>query len=267
MKGEWLKASTGNISVVFVHGFLSSGESCWQHSNGSYWPEMLKNEAELKDMGIYVFTYQTGFFSGTYRLGDAVDALKEQLKLDGVLKSKLLIFVCHSMGGIIVRKFIVERATDLIEKQIEVGLFLIASPSLGSEYANWLSPLAQLLDHSQADALRFADDNSWLNDLDKQFQNLKESQKLKINGKELIEDKFIILKKIFVLLRWKQAVQPFSGARYFGEPYKVPQSDHFSIAKPDDKSAIQHRLLCQFIKELQVVTLTLPPLFPQKSFP
>jgi hypothetical protein len=47
----------------------------------------------------------------------------------------------------------------------------------------------------------------------------------------------------------RQVVEPFSGARYFGEPYKVPGCDHFSIAKPDDNTKIQHRLLCTFILE------------------
>ena len=32
-------------------------------------------------------------------------------------------------------------------------------------------------------------------------------------------------------------------------PYKIPGSDHFSIAKPKDKEATQHRLLCKFILE------------------
>jgi len=246
MQGEWIRKPKAGTSIVFVHGILSSGETCWRHENNSYWPELLKNESEFEPAGIYVFTYQTDLFSGTYRLGDIVDALKEHMRLDDVLKSERIIFVCHSMGGIVVRKFLVERTVDLIERKTEIGLFLVASPSLGSSYANWLSPLAKILGHMQADVLRFGQDNAWLNDLDKEFINLKEAGKLKIKGLELTEDKFVLLKK------WwrKQIVEPFAGARYFGEPYKVPLSDHFSIAKPDGKDAIQHRKLCEFIRGL-----------------
>jgi hypothetical protein len=43
-----------------------------------------------------------------------VDALKEHMRLDGVLESNQIIFVCHSMGGIVVRKFVAERAAELI---------------------------------------------------------------------------------------------------------------------------------------------------------
>jgi hypothetical protein len=245
MEGKWIRRPQAEASAIFVHGVLSNGESCWRHDNGNYWPELLKNEPEVGSLGLYVFTYETGIFSGSYRLGDIVDALKEHLRLDGVLECNQLIFVCHSMGGIVVRKFMVERAAELIGSGKEIDLFLVASPSLGSTYADWLSPLAQLFGHAQADALRFVRDNNWLMDLDKEFTNLKEGGSLKIKGKELVEDKFIVLSKFW----GRQVVEPFSGARYFGEPYKVPGSDHFSIAKPVDKNVIQHRLLCKFISE------------------
>jgi hypothetical protein len=176
-----------------------------------------------------------------------VDAFKENLKLDGLFESRRLIFVCHSMGGIVVRKFLVERSGELLEHDIDIGLFFLASPSLGSSYANWLAPLARVLGHAQAEALRFTQSNAWLNDLDKEFLNLKEAGRLHIKGKELVEDRFVMLWRM-----WRrQVVEPFSGARYFGEPLKIAGSDHFSIAKPEDDTAIQHRLLVQFIKDMQ----------------
>lgn len=243
MEGVWIKKSASSTAIVFVHGILSSGDVCWKHSSGTYWPDLVACDKELESVGVYVFTYKTGIFSGTYRIGDVVDALKEHMQLDGVLGNRKVIFVCHSMGGIVIRKFLVERATHLVEKKTEVGLFLVAAPSLGSDYANFFGPLAKLFHHSQADALRFTQSNAWLMDLDREFKNLKESQRVPMTGKELVEDTFIVLK---ALVR-QQIVQPFSGARYFGEPYKVPGSDHFSIAKVKDQTAIQHRLLRQFI--------------------
>ena len=246
MKAEWHRQSKNGTAVVFVHGVLSSGESCWRNTNGTYWPELLAGEPALAPIGIYVFTYRTEIFSGTYRLGDAVDALKEHMRLDGVFDCRSLVFVCHSMGGLIVRKLLVERAKEFSDKAISIGLFLLASPALGSRYASMLAPIARLFSHSQADALRFSQSNSWLMDLDKEFFNLKEAETIQLVGKELVEDVFIVFRR---LIR-KQVVEPFSGHRYFGEPLKVPNSDHFSIAKPDSNRAIQHRLLVAFIGEM-----------------
>jgi hypothetical protein len=168
------------------------------------------------------------------------------MRLDGVFDCRMLIFVAHSMGGLIARKLLVERATEFRDQRISVGLFLVASPSLGSRYANMLSPIARFFGHSQGDALRFSQNNAWLMDLDKEFTNLKEAKLIPLVGKELVEDVFIAFKG---LVR-TQVVEPFSGAKYFGEPFKVPGSDHFSIAKPDSAQAIQHRLLVRFMAEM-----------------
>ncbi|MES3055047.1 hypothetical protein O6V14_05335 [Sphingomonas faeni] len=203
----------------------------------------MAEDRALEDVGVYVFDYKTGFFSGNYSLGDAVDALKEYLKFDRVVSANGVLFVCHSMGGIVVRRYLVSRAVELIERDIPVAVFLVASPSLGSDYANLVAPLARQLGHSQGAALRFSQSNAWLNDLDRDFINMREQRRLRLAGKELIEDRSIVLRK---WLR-KQVVEPFSGARYFGDPIKVPDSDHFSIAKIPDGNAFQHSLLRRFI--------------------
>jgi pimeloyl-ACP methyl ester carboxylesterase len=256
MNGNWIREGSGPTAIVFVHGVLSDGEACWTNKNGTYWPTLVADDAACPNTGVYVFTYKTGFFSGTYRLGDVVDSLKEHMELDDVLNYKRIIFVCHSMGGLVARKFVVERAVELVESKKEVGFFLVASPALGSKYADWLSPLAQLFGHAQADVLRFASNNAWLMDLDKEFQNLKSANKLAITGKELVEDVFIVLTPFIK----RQVVEPFAGARYFGEAYKVPDSDHFTIAKPDGGKAIQHRILRRFISNSSKHLLTAPEL-------
>jgi pimeloyl-ACP methyl ester carboxylesterase len=230
------------MTVVFVHGFLSSA-GAWRHKNGTYWPKLLAEDLVTKKVGVYSFEYETDFFSGTYRLGDAVAALEARLRLDKVLGCKRLVFVCHSMGGIVVRRFIIRHQTELIDQSKEIGLFLIASPSLGSEYAAWLRPLARLFKHSQADVLRFCETNHWLLDLDDEFFDLKEQGRVRINGKELIEDKFIVRG-----IPWLRPVVPeFTGRRYFGKSYKVPGSTHFTIASVAGPNSDQHGLLVEFL--------------------
>ena len=57
-----------------------------RNENGIYWPDLVVAEPDLENVGVYVFTYETGVFSGGYSIGDAVDALKEYLRLDEVVQ-------------------------------------------------------------------------------------------------------------------------------------------------------------------------------------
>lgn len=253
MDGRWVRLpKDGGGVVIFVHGILSSGEACWKHSNGAYWPTLLSEEQTLSDLGIYVYTYQTSIASGYYSVGDVVGDLKERLKnaqtSNGTIwqRGGAMIFVCHSMGGIVVRKLIVRNQMELIELGARIGLFLVASPSLGSSYANWVEMIARAAGHTQAIALKFGQDNQWLNELDSEFQTLKESARIPIVGRELQEDKFIV-RRLFGLL--PQIVQPHSAHRYFGDPLKISQSDHFSISKPADPTSIAHQALVRFLRE------------------
>jgi pimeloyl-ACP methyl ester carboxylesterase len=238
----WIRRPANNIAVIFVHGILSSA-TAWLNDNGSFWPLLLCDEPELSQIGVYLFNYRADAFSGTYSLQDAVDAMKEHFRLDGVISQHTLVFVCHSMGGIVARHFIVTQQALLIRQHTRIGLYLVASPSLGSEYANFIAKIGPLY-NSQLDALRVGQTNAWLDTLDKTFINLKEDGSIPIYGKELIEDESIRVRGLF---RRAQIVAPFSGARYFGDSIKIPFSNHLSIAKPSDRTALQHRILRQFL--------------------
>jgi Alpha/beta hydrolase family len=244
-QGQWIRQAKKRLNVIFIHG-INSSEECWRHKNGTYWPNLLNDESELADVGIYVFSYRTDSNTGSYSLSDIVDSLREYFLLDGLIDSLGIVFVCHSMGGIVARRFLVKEQSLLFTRGLDtISLFLVASPSLGSEYANMLSLVSKVLGHTQASALQFSQNNVWLNDLDKDFMNFKANENLKIKGKELIEDLPLYGKGLIK----KQIVEPFSGARYFGNSFKVPGSDHSTIATPANRDAVQNRLLVQFIKE------------------
>lgn len=243
--GHCIRPSAAETSVIFIHGILSDGEKAWTNANGTSWPELLAKEA-WPDFSIYNFSYRSDVFSRNYSLADVVASLREFFTLEGLWEKARIIFVCHSMGGIIARKFIVSYQARLIEHQINIGLFLVASPSIGSKDANAF--ILRLLRNAQADALRFSQSNVWLNELDQEFVSLKESRRINLSGKELVEDESIRLKKWLGL--YTQVVEPFAAARYFDEPIKIPYSDHISISKPVDSCQIQHRLLLHFINEI-----------------
>jgi hypothetical protein len=236
----------GDMIVVFVHGILSSGASAWGYPS---WPDLLASEPELQGWGLFVFTYQTSVASRTYSITDVSDALREHFTLADLWNKRKIVFVCHSMGGIVVRRFLVANQIKLIELQPTIGLFMVASPSLGSRDASLISVLSFALQHTQAAALRFSQGNTSLNELHQDFRTLLNSERLKIKGRELTEDRAITLKRWLGLRR--QVVEPFSAAAYFHEPgyepFRVPGSDHSTIVKPLKRDAIQHLMLRRFL--------------------
>jgi pimeloyl-ACP methyl ester carboxylesterase len=248
--GKWIRQTPGDTCVIFIHGILSDGEQAWMNGNGNFWPQLLADNAPFDDLGIYAFSYRSDAFCRTYSLKDVVDSLRENFNFDDLWTKRHIVFVGHSMGGIIARRFIVTHQTKLIQNKTEIGLFLVASPSLGSKDANALFFIGRLGQNSQAAALRFSQSNIWLNDLHDEFRTLKESGTLPIKGKELVEDETITLKKLFGLRR--QIVEPWSAATYFGEPFKIPRSNHSSIAKPKDADEPQCKALTHFLKQMRM---------------
>lgn len=147
------------------------------------------------------------------------------------------------MGGLVAKEFLVNNAPLLTEQRIEIGLFLVASPSLGSKIAN--IPLVRLFisafGNKFAEGLRFSPKNLQLQQLDRSFMDLRDSGRLPIAGKELFEDRGFWF--------FGQIVEPFSAARYFADAVRIPRSTHSSIAKPESPSAPapQHQYLRDFI--------------------
>jgi len=245
MDPMWLRRSRSGATIVFVHGILSGPVAAWRNANGAFWPRLLIEDERLDDFGVYLFAYRADALAGTYSLEDAVDVMREHFRLDGVLSGpeEPLIFVCHSMGGILARRFVVANQLALAERGARLAFFLIASPSLGAQYANFAAAVAPLY-NAQLEILQFSQTNHWLNTLDRDFLNLKEGGRPVINGKELVEDQFAAKRS---LLRFSQIVPPWAGAKYFGNPVKIPRSDHITIAKPSASSDLQYRLLVEFI--------------------
>lgn len=245
MEGRWVRQSKNGRAIIFIHGLFSTSKSAWL-GKGGWWPDLVTNEEALQDYGIYLFDYDTSINSVYYSLGDAAGALNEYFSLDGLMEMPQLFFVAHSMGGIIARKFLVTYQTNFINRQTRVGLFLIASPSLGSSYANLVHKLG-LANHVQISSMQFDQGNAWLNDLDRDFRDLKESRHFPIVGRELVESN-----PVFLPRRWfgsKQIVFPTSAAVYFGKSLKIPGSDHLTIAKPASCTDLQHRMLVSFVIE------------------
>jgi hypothetical protein len=263
---SWVRDVGSPAVVVFVHGILSGSENAWCTPDGICWPQLLPTDISGVSVDVVCIEYRSDLLNPTYSISDVIASLDGVLRHDRILERKIIIFVCHSMGGLIVRRWIVDEQTTLLSLEIRLGLLLVASPSAGSHYANLLHPLSALVGNVQNRILRTIQQNDWIESLDQSFFNLKEGGKLSIRGQELIEDKPPPLLRWLNLPLLRRLFGPIvsqeSAARYFGRAVKIAHSDHQTIAKPTSENSRQHKYLLELmhsvIKDAQAAGELIP---------
>ena len=157
----WYKTRNKDAVIVFVHGILSDSRDAWAHKgNGesiTYWPKLLLTDATFNGYSIFLGGYHTEADSHNFGMRDAAEQLFQSLKfkqndLMSVLDHSTIVFVTHSTGGIVVRHMLVREKSAFRTKKL--GLLLIASPSLGSEYADRLTVVLDIADHKMGRELK-----------------------------------------------------------------------------------------------------------------
>jgi pimeloyl-ACP methyl ester carboxylesterase len=252
----WYRCGDSDAVLVFVHGILSCSRTSWLNSSmlmkPSYWPQIVAEDERFDGLGIFLGGYYTDFDSGNYGIRDCVEELLSGLKqkhagCKAPIEQSTIIFVCHSLGGVVVRGLL-ERYKHIF-KDKDVALVLIASPSYGVHGVDTLSLLINLSANAQALALKW--NSEIIGDWDDRFKDLRESGFIrKLRGIEFYENKFIVKWKYFLPYFGKYlVVSRESAGRYFGAPKQIPRSDHYSICKPKSKNDIVHQYLHDFLFE------------------
>jgi len=246
-RGWFRFLSNANATLIFVHGFLSNSRSCWEGK--AFWPELVAADPRLAGLNLYLAEYHTSPSSGLYDLSQCAQELRSQLAIpdaDGnppPIAGNQLVFVCHSMGGIVARELL--ESYSHIFKDKRVGLVLMASPSTGSSYANLAAPIFRIWQNRQLKLLRNGDQS--LTDLDRRFKRLVHERRIPtLIGTEACEHR--LLRFAPIISRFLGSVVKIdSASRYFGEPRVLPCTTHGSIVKPTDIGHASHQFLVEFL--------------------
>ncbi|MGI9449931.1 MAG: hypothetical protein ACR2QH_04735 [Geminicoccaceae bacterium] len=242
-----------DTAIVFVHGFASDSRDAWSYEGGepgqgAYWPALVQSDPKFEGSAIFLGGYHTEIDSHDYGFRDAANELHRSLKIsidpakEAVLAKPSVLFVTHSAGGIVVRHMLTRHTRDFADKN--VGLLLIASPSLGAEDADRLAFIADWVRSKQGHELSF--DSPFLQELDKDFKNLVYREDIpKLSGAEWLEHR-LVYSKYLGIVRDDVVVGSNSGGRYFGEPITLHDTDHISIVKPRDRHHRTYRELQYF---------------------
>jgi len=143
--------------LVLVHGLTGNGKSSWTSANGTYWPDLMRDDPIFREFDIYVYQYETHLFGDCLPITDIANNMRTHLKNDDVLPGhEQVVFMAHSMGGLVVRQFLLRNREEA--NKIPLAMFF-ATPTAGSNKADIASLVSAC---AQVDDLRTIDVNSYL---------------------------------------------------------------------------------------------------------
>lgn len=163
--------------VVFVHGLDGDAFRTWQATDApkTFWPRWLGED--FPAIGIWSLGYAvsaSAWKGHSMPLYDRANHTLDLLELDH-LGRRPLAFVCHSLGGLLVKQLLrnARDSTDAdwqrITEQTRLIVFL-STPHSGADMASWINYIGTLLrttvsiEELQAHHPRLRELNSWYRD-------------------------------------------------------------------------------------------------------
>ena len=248
----WYCWNDSDTAVVFVHGLHSSSRTAWmgEKTPASFWPKLVLTDPALKEPSIFLGGFYTDTDSTTFGMHEASGSLFSKLSssVSGhppVLAKKNILFVAHSLGGILTRDVLTRYKAQFAGKRI--GLLLVASPSSGADLMSYINHTANAVAMSKMIS-ELATGSRYLQLLDDDFKSLIKDRTLSLDGREIFEQYVVKTGTTswlptFVTRRIEPLVPMDKTVKYFGDPQLIAGSDHITIAKPDTLEHLSHQKL------------------------
>jgi len=97
--------------IVFVHGIHGSGES-FRASNGAFWPDLIRTDPRFAYSDVEVAEYPSPESNGRMSSVQLADILWTRLKQDHVWDHREVVFLAHSLGGILVEEMLLRHPAE-----------------------------------------------------------------------------------------------------------------------------------------------------------
>jgi hypothetical protein len=233
-------------AVVFVHGLGGDARGTWQSDEAggnSFWPAWLGQD--LSDLDVWTLGYDASpsiWFGNAMGLPDRARDVLAMLEAER-LESTPLVFVCHSLGGLVVKQ-VLRAAYDRPDQRIgqvlhrTQGVVFLATPNTGADAAAWADRFRILFGASAApqdpgaDAAMLRDLNGWYRDHapEEEIATLAFFEARATNGVSIVD---------------ASSADP-------GIPHVQPiadDADHVSIAKPASRDTALYRQILRFVED------------------
>ncbi len=219
------------VLVLFIHG-LNGRKKTWD-----IFAKKLHSTTQIKELyDVQYFVYPTYFFENIFKplpnIQTIADGLKSHIDLNCSNYNKIIL-ACHSMGGLIGRRYLLHHVKTMKQQQLKVkALLLYATPNNGSDLAkvNVFNPW-----HKQIKQLRKQSD--FIDDLNEDWDIFK--------LKNLIDTTYIIAGRDAVVNR-------LSAKHFWGNQATVTNIDksHIGVVRPLTDDDVSLKILISKIKSV-----------------
>jgi pimeloyl-ACP methyl ester carboxylesterase len=222
LESKYVRRLAANHKViVFVHGLTGDAETTWGKGSVN-WPTLLTEDSAFSASNIYVYEYPTKFFADGLSIDEIAEDMRIRFGADGVSEHEQIIFIAHSMGGLVVRSYLLKNRPDFERTQF---LYFLATPSTGSKLANAASYLSS---NPQIEKMKWIDSRDFLADLTRRWL-----------GAEPPFPTYCAYEKQTYA---GQLVVDFGSATYLCTKHPDPiDADHVNIAKPAGNRSPQYQ--------------------------
>lgn len=128
-----------NTAVVFIHGLNGHPYNTWRKDDlAKCLPELLGHDAELNNFDFYSYGYKTGLTFLQYDFLTVAEILYSDIQAQ--LPGRDIVFIAHSMGGLVVQQYIINRYKDFDSDNLRriKGAVYLSVPFQGAGLASAL---------------------------------------------------------------------------------------------------------------------------------
>lgn len=234
--------------IVFVHG-LHGDKSSWRAANGAYWPDMVRTDPRFAYSDVVVAEYPSPPSNGKMSSVQLAETLYKALAQKHVWEHREVVFVAHSLGGILVEEMLLRHPADAAKVRFVVSY---GTPHEGSTVAR----VAALYDKDPLlNDLSDAADNTFLTHLEDRWRGNPAVNGIHrfcaYEGQDTAADEGFIR----YLKPHTRVVGYFSatyGCDVTTPPEEIP-ADHIRMIKPADRGAPAYDFLRRVYRDNPVL--------------
>ncbi|GAP85160.2 putative and NB-ARC domain-containing protein [Rosellinia necatrix] len=257
------------VDIILVHGLNGEPQKTWTAKNGVFWPADLL-PASLRDAraNVLVYGYNADVYSKKhgsnpsdnfiYMHAQTLVTSLTHYRKDELTSSNPIIWVCHSLGGILVKRALLY-SNDLRTSQHEdyrsiyvstYGIVFLGTPHTGSDIATWGAVLQAMSDtvvprsffQSESVLLKtLKRDNETLQNINNHFLDVYQRFKILMAHENHKTD----LKGTKTLV----VDATSAGPQLPGVTYYAIEATHSGMCKFDSKNAPGYRTIATVIRE------------------